>query len=246
MRLRATSFLLLVSLVTFASLATLAPPAAAFGGINLRWTDCGEFGIVARSFACNTNVGTNQLFASVIAPVPMNQLEGMEAVIDLQSLSASLPNFWQLGSGGCRSGALTHNFDFTLGPFNCGDPWQGVAAGGESYQAGFPFPNGARIKIVVAVQVPVSIDDVTEYYAFELRFSNAKAVGTGACAGCIVPVCLVLNQIKLVQPAGVGDYVVQNPILTNGASWQQYGANCPFQEVPVRATSWGAVKSLYR
>jgi hypothetical protein len=224
-------------------------------GINLAWNDCGTSGLPLATFACNTNVGFRSLHTSFISPVPMTQLVGMEVVIDVAYNQASVPNWWLMQStGGCRFGALTSNTNFTAGPFSCADPWQPNSVGGTVIQPGLPTPNRARIRAVAAVPsvTPMTVDDVTEYYAIEIRISNAKTVGAGACSGCEVAACLVLNNIKLSQPAGVGDYLINQPIDTPVVGWQcpaLYGAPepaCFMCPVPTKNRTWGSVKGLYR
>ena len=95
----------------------------------------------------------------------------------------------------------------------------------------------------VANAMPVS--EELEYYAFKLSINSAKTVGTGACDGCLDPVCIVLNEIKLTQPVGVGNYRLQNPALSYYATWQGgvVSGGCP-AATPARNRTWGAVKSL--
>lgn len=228
---------------------TSIPVAARSGGLNLSWSDCGSAGQRMKTFACNTNSGSQTMIASFIAPVPMDHFVGMEGVIDACSMTAVLPAWWQMFvAGSCRPNAISSGFDFTSGPFSCADPWLGQAAGGMDYTIGYAWKfNSVRIRTVCAVPASAMqpIDDQTEYYAFKVTIKNDKTVGTDACAGCNEDLCIVLNSIKLVQQAGYGDYTLTSPVTAQYMNWQGPVYNCPFV-VPVKPTTWGHVKSLYR
>jgi hypothetical protein len=77
------------------------------------------------------------------------------------------------------------------------------------------------------------------------------SAGIPVCAGCGLDACIVLNQVELYQTVGSpgGDIVM---LRTEGirqfVTWQggEIGGNgCP-ASVPVRNTTWGAIKSNYR
>lgn len=90
----------------------------------------------------------------------------------------------------------------------------------------------------------------SEYYSMNFVVNNAKTVGTGACAGCLDPVCIVLNEILITQPAGTpGESPAVTDLLTsNYVTWQggQIAApGCPAATPTVNRT-WGQVKSIYR
>ena len=236
-------------LMAGALLALTAGIASAAGGINLSWNDCGAAGTASKTFACTSNTLTGAIMvASAIAPVPMDQLNGEESEMLLQTNAAALSPWWHLETGGCRS-ALSASFDFTSGPFTCADVWTGNGAGGLSYDANYlGAPNRARIRTIGAIPGSTAIDDVTEYYFFKVTLLGAKTTGTGACAGCTDGMCIVFTQLKLTQPLGVGDYTLTNPILRQHVTWQTGGSlagQCP-AATPTQTRTWGSVKSLYR
>ncbi|MFN8589521.1 MAG: hypothetical protein U0704_17145 [Candidatus Eisenbacteria bacterium] len=241
---------LLLSAVLLAVSASLASAA----GLNLYWTSCGAGGAANKSFACNSNTATaHKLYGSYVAPAGTTAITGNEMVVDLVSSTASLPAWWSMFTpSSCRPTALSANFiDATGVSGDCIDYWQSQASGGVgAYTAGFGGqPNRARVLIVAAVApanaVPVDVD--AEYYSFTLSISNTKTVGSGSCAGCTDPVCIVLNEIKLTQPAGVGDFRIQSPATRNYVTWQGgvVAGGCP-AVVPAQNRTWGQVKSLYR
>jgi len=229
------------------SMLALLATAASAGGINLSWDDCGTFGSISRSFACNSNAGFSSLIASAIAPTPMPQFVAMAGTIDLVTTQPTLPPWWSFDVG-CRAGppsALSADFNFVTGPFNCHDVWAGQAAGGSNYQSGFAAPNRARMRVVCAVANAAPIDAVTENYLFRFTISNAKTTGAGNCAGCDAGVCLVLSSVELDQNPGLGSYNLTNPLDHEYVVWQGGAAvtgGCP-NATPVRNATWGGVKS---
>lgn len=234
-------------LMAGALLALTAGVASAAAGINLSWNDCGSFGGVQRNFACGNNSGANTMYASAIAPVPMDAFNGHAGVLDLQTNQAALSNWWLIGT--CRlASTMSADYNF-LSSSNCLDPWAGVAAGGISYTAGFGGLNRARIRTVCAISPSTAIDDVSEYYIAKVTFTNAKSFGNGSCGGCSDGACIVLNSIQLTQPLGAGDYTISSPILRNWVQWQGGATGitggCP-AATPTRNKTWGSVKSLYR
>ena len=235
-----------------ATMITLAPglPANA-EGINLSWDDCGTHGQAVKSFACDTNVGPAFLLVgSYVAPGGSTAITGMEAALDISSSYSPIPDWWKFkNAGSCRQTALVASADF-LGTVldRCSDYWAGQAAGGIS---AYITPHAtldcrARLTLIFAVApsfaAPVEAD--LEYYAFRLAISRAKTVGTGSCAHCAAPALLTLNETKLSQPVGVGNYRLQLPASRNYVDWQASHSVCG--RVPTRNSTWGAIKAQYR
>ena len=234
-----------------AGVAMFASSPVAAEGLNLLWSDCAlGTGVQNKTFACNSNTGANTLVGSYIPPAGTTAVTGMEAVIDLLAEGATYPDWWSFkNTGTCRQTALSANSGFVSGPFACTDYWAGGASGGlTAFTSGFSGnANRARIMALFSV-APLAagpLDSGLEYYAFNLLITNAKTVGTGACAGCANKVCLVLNSIKLTQPVGVGNFVISDEATSRTATWQsEVAATCI--PVPVRNRTWGSVKALYR
>ena len=237
--------LVLIGLV----LATRTSHAGA-GGLNLSWDDCGPYGSTTKTFACNTNAGSNAIVCSAIPPVAMPQFVAMAATIMFTADNVTLPPWWTFD--GCRGGFLPNplslDLNFVGGPFNCLDPWAGQASGGLNYTSGYSTPNNARFRMVCSVAAPSPLDGISENYFFRVVISNVKTTGAGSCAGCSIPMCIVLNQVELDQPAGIGDYVVTNPLNSQFVVWQSaplHTGGCP-PGTPTRNTTWGSIKGMYR
>lgn len=242
------------ALLLCGALLALSASVAAASGVNLSWTDCGAAGVQNKTFACTSNTLTGAVMVgSFIPPAGSTAISGEEIVIDLQSASATLPAWWQFkNTGTCRQTAFAINADFTAGPANCTDYWAGQAAGGFSAFNPNIVPgalNRARVLAVFAVAPALTgpVDETLEYGAFKITVNGTKTVGATACAGCLDPVCVVLNEVKLTQPVGVGDYRIQNPATRNFLTWQGgvVTGGCP-AATPARNATWGSVKSLYR
>jgi len=238
-----------IALLTGVLLALSASMALAQGGINLAWNDCQ--GPVNATFACNTNTGTNTMVGSFDPPHVLTQFLGISAQVDITTDQANLPDWWKHGSGQCRgTTALATNFDGSTAP-TCTDVYFGQAAGGFAYDVGFGSPARARFRIQCAVPIDnrTEVDPGTEYFAFKGIIQHTKSTGTGSCAGCTEPACIVLNEIQLFQPPeAADDPQITNPRDRNYITWQPPPtgpAGCPLTTA-TRNSTWGQVKSLYR
>jgi hypothetical protein len=250
------------------SIATTSLPreASAAEGVNLAWSHCfGEgTGVQNMTFACDTNVGSHSMTASFVLSSPLPHVNSTEMVMKLASASPTLPAWWDLNSfGACRPTSLSANAIQDPTDAVCVD-WAAGQAGGvaiAAYCMGGCFPgsfqpNVAVIKLVEAV-APTSVQDLSagvEYFSFNLIVNNVKTVGTGSCAGCSVPVCIVLNSINVVAGPFTDNRLLTTPAApgSNYVTWQGGGlpvvggiSGCP-AATPVQRSTWGSVKSLYR
>ena len=230
-----------------AASATLASAA----GVNLAWNNCaGDAGVQNITFACNTNTGNRGLVGSFVVDGDIPIVNGNELVVDLQSASAALPDWWQFTTAGvCRQTALSiaaHN------GANCPDMFEGQASMNiAAYQlAKHGLANEARILCVNAVQAAavVTLFAGQEYGIARWTITNSKTVGSPSCTGCTVPVCIVFNSANITTDAGLNDTkltAAANPG-SNFVTWQGgAGTNCP-AATPTKNATWGSVKSLYR
>jgi hypothetical protein len=229
-------------------------PAPAAEGLYLTWDACAfePQASPVRLFACDTDADTMRLHAAFTVAQPVDSVIGLEVVIDIQHESPTLPDWWRFEAGGCRAGALRSDVRFGTVP-GCADPWAGAGvASFPSYAVTQPrgAANQARIKAGVGVlpSDPRILAADTPYHAVRLGVVTNLTTGMGACTGCTGKACLVLNSIWIKRTPGAqgGDVFVSTPgpAEANWAAWQGTGANCT--AVPVRRSTWGAVKSLYR
>ena len=229
-------------------LLALAATVASAAGVNVSWTDCGAAGQQNRAFACNSNAGSNVMVSSFDPPAGLSKVTGINLIWDLQSASDPLPAWWDLfNPGACKSGPTLNT---VFANASCTDYFLAAGAGGIT-----AYLNTGSNKRRIGGSWSANEADAgpvtpgTEYYAVNVVFSNAKTVGTGACAGCQDGVCIVLNDVLISQPAGTagGSPAVTNPRERNFITWQggAIGGGCPGATPAINKT-WGQVKSIYR
>jgi hypothetical protein len=228
----------------------ICPVSANAAGINLSWADCSTAGTSDKTFACGTNSGSATLVASVVAPSGITSLLGVFASLDIwsspDSVGTAIPDWWQLGTGGCRSGSLSLSLDFTGGPGTCSDPWSGHATGGRDFAAGVPLTNHATLRVIGAVPEAdsVSLTTDTEYYNFNVTINSQKTTGTGSCSGCSSPMSIALSSATLSQPAPVEDVVITQAASSNVITWQG-GVGLAPNGITHRLVTMGRIRSLY-
>jgi len=97
-----------------------------------------------------------------------------------------------------------------------------------------------------------------ESYIFGARLGRLNSTGAGACAGCLIPTNLYFAEADFFQTNG-DNFVIDGlgpPNLPSDgmkcATWQVFESAphgptgpCP-AIVPVRNSTWGSLKSLYR
>ena len=244
-------------------------------GLNVAWDQCyGDGGTPNRSFACNTNSGTERLVLSFVTDARIENGSGMEMYLQLASDSGTLPSWWSMkNSGTCRPTALA----FTLQPPNpssalCVD-WGASffgSAGIGYYNIGAAGPN--TVTTAAAVGVPqglgLIVDPGVQYFTGTYIINHTKTVGTGSCSGCQVPVCIIYSHMRLYVDGGGPFYrAFTTPANTPNsqlATWQggqfsnlQHNCDpgtglctnsfgCFTLPVNARVNTWGAVKALYR
>jgi len=268
---RHASVRIAVSLLTASLIATTAS-AATLPGINIRWDQCfSDGGVMNKTFACNTNTGSEQAILSLQLDSEISRTSGMEIRISLKAAAATLPAWWELNNPGtCRQTSLTFLASPVVTPGACVDWGGGGQIGGiGAYNIDALGPASAVLLTVAAVSQSNLQDllPVTEYIVGGLRINHVKTVGTGACAGCNVPVCILFTSLNVTQPLGVGDHLFtqgangvgsqvihwQNGQLTNLVNHCNGTFDCNTQfdcvlasPTVTRQSTWGAVKSLYR
>jgi hypothetical protein len=237
---------------TLLAMAIAALPAHA-AGINISWDECGEYGVINRVFDCTTNSGTPFIaIASFYPPSGIAEFLGIASRIDIFTNQGTLPDWWRHGAGQCRgTSGLNVGFDFTLASTVCQDFYQGAAVGGFAYAIGTGGPSRARLTVQAAVPFDSRgpVDPDIEYYAYKVNLQRSKSSGTGSCAGCFNPTCIILVDIQLYQPPAAGnDPVISNPVSRSYITWQPPPSGppgCP-QSTTARLSTWGVLKSLYR
>jgi hypothetical protein len=231
-------------------LLAMSATVASAAGVNLTWNLCaGDGGIQNKNFACNTNTGNHDFIGSFVLDGDILQVNGNELVVDITTASPTLPDWFRfISAGSCRQASLSiAAFDGAA----CLDLFGGQASMNiAAYQLGLHGANSARILCVNAVQTALIVDlaGATEYAIARWRFNSLRSTGTGACAGCLTPACIVFNSANITTEGGVSDTKLTdaaNPG-SNFVMWQGgVGTNCP-AATPSKNATWGSVKSLFR
>ena len=268
------------SLLTCASLvlalAGSARAASSPPGVNIRWDNCyADGGALNRTFACDTNTGSERLIISFELDTEMEEMSGIEIYMDLGAAAVTLPAWWQFRNAGtCRQTSLNMNVTLPNGAVNCEDWSSGQAASGiGAYTIGSLGPQTAEIRAAAAVPASAlaHLFPGIEYYAVTLTISHAKTVGTGACGGCETPMCIFASTVRLTTPVVGGGVVLNRGANSDSqyATWQNgqptdvhrgpcffplgelcqtfhQSFSCVLSTTPTRSSTWGAVKSLYR
>jgi hypothetical protein len=229
--------------------ALLMVPVPTFaGGTNLAWNAClPDGGIMNLTSSCSSNSGAQSMIGSFSLDSDLSDFTGIEVVWDACSMGVPWPSWWHyVNPATCRAGSLEANANFLASPpVNCRDPWQGQASGGiAAYQIFNNAWDSARLILGFAAPAPIALLGQTEYQAFQLTIDNANTTGAGACDGCDINVCIVLNEIAVVSQSGARQRLT-TPMQSYSVTWQGVSAVCPFV-VPARSVTWGRVKSLYR
>jgi len=266
------------ALIALATLAIATPSLAGLSapGVNLRWDQCyADGGAWNKTFACNTNLGTDLLVGTFELTQPLTQVVSAQIVLDVRSASSSLPAWWLFPySGGCRSRSM--DFQPVGYPSSGACSFDGIGAGGglSGYSIGLQGPSHVRLTGAFAARTvqPVDLVAGAEYYAFTVFIDHAKTVGTGSCGGCDVPVCAFLSRISLYQrnssTAAIHLERGANWLGSQYVTWQngypvdvhhecdpaephcarQYTAfGCVLATATSsRKSTWGAVKALYK
>jgi hypothetical protein len=222
-------------------------------------------GLQNQSFACNTNIGVRPMHGSFVLASDMPDVIGSEIILQLAADSPTLPAWWQFKNiGSCRQSALSVVAIPNPADVVCLD-WSGeqmVIGLGAYCTVDFPCiapppgANAAVIKVINAVPQAgaMALSAGVEYYDFTLNVSNAKTVGTGSCAGCSVPVCIVLNSIRVVDLGDQHSRFISTPTVPRQQLCDLAGRWHPrrrgYDRLPAatstRRSTWGTVKSLYR
>lgn len=237
-----------------ATLLALGASSAMAQGLNLYWSNCSDGGATSQTFACSTNSGAAFVMVmTAVLPTDMTDFLGTTAVVDVRVGDAALPDWWQAAAGGCRANAIGMSFDPNSNTSNCGtDVWGGVNPTTVfTVQPLRNWPNDVRLNGAGALvtTIPLAADG-TEYYIGRITISRTKSTGTGSCAGCLLPACIVFNESKFQTPGGANDVLITNEATNQWVTWNGPWPDpspflCP-DGTPAMNRTWGAVKNLYR
>ena len=232
--------------------APLDPGSAAAAGINLSWNDCVLNGGTSNlNDACDSDSGTPGTLVASVDPPYMTQCVGFVAALEFLTAGPLLDSWWHYEAGGCREGTLRASLDFAQGPSACPDPWNGLGEASVEYRScTSQVPGSACVFVRGTRYAPTTLDPSvsSEWLVFKLEILRP---GTTSCGGCLTGACLMLASVELIQPPGVGNYVISLPAFRQHVTWQSgTGQHCPPVDwetpCPAAAATWGTLKALYR
>lgn len=215
-------------------------------GVNLGWSSCATTAATAsRLFACDDNGAAFTLVGSFRTDYDIADFVGISALVDVGTAGGTMPDWFAIGSGGCREGALSPVDVAQVA--GCLNPYAPAHQGGGYVVQPGASPSQQRIWIDWVRDLPAPVARDTRYAAFVLSLRTAGAFddGGGMCAGCGTPACFVLASVELYGLARGLERIIQSPDARNWAAWQSGTGDCP-APTPSRQSSWGAVKALYR
>ena len=251
----------------------VAPAAWAGDELYLRWDNChGDGGVYNKVFACDTNSGTEVLVGSFrLAATATFSTASFN--VDLAAIAPPMPSWWSLqvsSPPGCRSASLSASFSPPATSTACVDPWTELGGVGGVSMAGAQFTDKARISGSVSVPVPLTFtaEAGREIFAFQLRINHARTVGEGSCSGCCTPICIGWGYARFyTNQAALEIFGANTPGNGSNVTWQSGAVattidpcpapatgNCRLTafymqcqaQTPVRGSTWGSIKSLYR
>lgn len=223
----------------------LAGPGGAHAAdLRLSWDVCGNT-TPNKTFACNTNSGTETIVASFTPTFGLPKVAVAQVFMTVCFESYGLPDWWcVVGSGCCRAGALSAAVTAPGG--NCAPIWDPAA--GTTAQifvpSGFTNLNGMRFVLIASIADSTRALDMVPGQHYELGHvlvDHRLTVGTGACSGCSTGARIGSNFIWLFATDGGG----MGTSVSSGITWQVPTTNCTLVS-PVRRQTWGALKALYR
>jgi hypothetical protein len=221
------------------SLLLLFAPSAFAAGVDLAWDGCtGDPGASSlKAFACDTNTGEHSLYVSFVPAADFPTIQILEVAIDLRTRGGlPLPAWWDVRSPeGCRRDQFGPGIGVssTASCEGWSPPPDFVT---DRFNYGYPTPDGAHL-VVSTHAIPTGVLAGHHYFACRLVVLHPRTVGTPSCGGCLEPVDITVSAVRL--GTLTSEQVLTQPQTNARVLWQ--GA-----PVPTRASSWSALKSLYK
>lgn len=243
---------LLLSSLLVAVLGLVSSVASA--QMKFTYSDCG--GATNATWTCTANTGAAFTAVASITVPALTTLTGEESMLEV-AFATAVPEWWKAGTGFCRTtSAIKGNFVVPSGGGCTVDYFGNVGAGPSGGSFLTVGPNTDRYGSVDANRIRVftvsAVDGTAaatapqpavgdEVFLFTLNVNKTLSTGTGSCAGCDAPACIMLKSVLLTQAVGLGDFQYNGSELLTA---QTPTPDCV--GVPVNRSSWGQVKSLYR
>jgi len=249
-----------------AILALGATLANAQGSMNLAWNTC-------RTLTNNNTAATNDqtTFTNSVCDNPAQQFLTKRIVCSMKNSSTlpgwggttievnfyvgaggnPLPDFWDFSPTGCRNGSVagpTTSVNATA----CANPYRPGGINndpqGETESSNVAFHHGPGVITYQADHVrnttQINLSPPSSPGGWLVNNLALDGLSNDTCAGCDATVCVELAFVQyfsLFESRTITATELRNFITINGGN----GPSCS-TAVPVRATTWGQVKALYR
>ena len=171
---------------------------------------------------------------------------GCHVVVNIQTQTVPLPDFWAVGAGGCNAGALSCP-NIVVAAANCTNMYTVAPTDNQNdnnnltmdVATGRVMMDSYHSRNLTQVDLPPPTS-TGGYLANNVRM----APGTpDLCAGCDVPACVSLSQVEYFS--FTDNRTITTPELQTFVTWNGGTANCA-GSVPTKNSTWGKVKALYR
>jgi hypothetical protein len=256
-------------LVIMAVALLVLPASAAFAGLDLAWQNCAlgntdppnlaPTSVVTMNCAQAAGNTTRQLYLEFKVPTDFTQAAAFTAFLNFQSQRPGpLGGFWR-NDAPCPATTFRNTSLFDAIPVSCADGGYGdVSGGGPDGTEGMtwlsddPSPGRARIIGVVARGSGMPLTPGLNYYLANIAFTNRNRVATcnggdpPATNACNDQAAIYWNKLIIesfdrpaVEVTGPSDKLLQCALF-NGAGVSVCAAT------PVRNTTWGKIKAIYR
>jgi hypothetical protein len=159
------------------------------------------------------------------------------------------PDFWDIGPGGCRSGAVYSPQTIVDAGPNCTNPFPvGPNAQTDETSISVDRLNG-RVRIVsfhylTDQTAAADLPPPTSSGGYLANNILIEPTGADICSGCDAPACIELTEAHYFSRTE--DRTIFGPELRTNVSWNGgLVPNCLF-ETPAKNSTWGRIKALYR
>jgi len=222
---------------------------------ELTWDKCpGSYGAVTnKMFACDDAAQPMVLVAAFTPQRSLPRFVGLTYELEVTGGNGDLPDWWKMGIGECREGAVSTGINPGLTLGECSNPWLGsITGGGSQWEGNYYGAGRARFQFAYAREKRTALAAGTRYFGGTITIDPAASSN---CAGCNTEVCIAIRAISIAQEKDPNsrsqdqdpddEFIITNSTGTNVASFNlRNAANaCGAKS---RNKTWGQVKATYR
>jgi len=219
-------------------LLALVAGSAFAAGVNLSWDNCGAAGQADKTQSCAV-ANTATLVGSFVS-TKAGDWTSTTNKVDIQIAGASMPAFWAVGSSTTTLGPRFTMSTSTAGIGSCAS-WMSEAPDNANSRS----QNGNRIRLSIVPLLGAPGNTVAagqEAVAFSVTVNNDASDVTGCQTGG----CFVFNECFVEDAFNGTDDRLTSAQARQHVTWQGGGGvPCP-AATPVKKSTWGSIKAIYR